>query len=110
MIRRPPRSTRTDTLFPYTTLFRSTIPTAPCNRPDRRSPPPGSQTDTMHERTSNLPRIDAEEILAGIAEWVAIESPTGSPAGVNEMMDAAKARLKALDQNGRGSCRGGECP
>src|SRR3546814_1850547 len=25
MIRRPPRSTRTDTLFPYTTLFRSTF-------------------------------------------------------------------------------------
>src|SRR3546814_16098093 len=25
MIRRPPRSTRTDTLFPYTTLFRSTM-------------------------------------------------------------------------------------
>src|SRR3546814_20514363 len=28
MIRRPPRSTRTDTLFPYTALFRSVIP---CN-------------------------------------------------------------------------------
>src|SRR3546814_6834648 len=27
MIRRPPRSTRTDTLFPYTTLFRSSEPT-----------------------------------------------------------------------------------
>src|SRR3546814_7870169 len=27
MIRRPPRSTRTDTLFPYTTLFRSLLPT-----------------------------------------------------------------------------------
>src|SRR3546814_10596313 len=27
MIRRPPRSTRTDTLFPYTTLFRSELPT-----------------------------------------------------------------------------------
>src|SRR3546814_8085314 len=26
MIRRPPRSTRTDTLFPYTTLFRSGLP------------------------------------------------------------------------------------
>src|SRR3546814_2897056 len=26
MIRRPPRSTRTDTLFPYTTLFRSESP------------------------------------------------------------------------------------
>src|SRR3546814_20155516 len=28
MIRRPPRSTRTDTLFPYTTLFRSSVPAA----------------------------------------------------------------------------------
>src|SRR3546814_8411191 len=27
MIRRPPRSTRTDTLFPYTTLFRSLVTT-----------------------------------------------------------------------------------
>src|SRR3546814_11090887 len=27
MIRRPPRSTRTDTLFPYTTLFRSHLRT-----------------------------------------------------------------------------------
>src|SRR3546814_5549610 len=41
MIRRPPRSTRTDTLFPYTTLFRSgegqarlrsTPRTTSCNR------------------------------------------------------------------------------
>src|SRR3546814_4363461 len=29
MIRRPPRSTRTDTLFPYTTLFRSDQPARP---------------------------------------------------------------------------------
>src|SRR3546814_3885541 len=29
MIRRPPRSTRTDTLFPYTTLFRSCVVPAP---------------------------------------------------------------------------------
>src|SRR3546814_6442139 len=28
MIRRPPGSTRTDTLFPYTTLFRSLVPFA----------------------------------------------------------------------------------
>src|SRR3546814_19643390 len=32
MIRRPPRSTRTDTLFPYTTLFRSR--TGHIHRPD----------------------------------------------------------------------------
>src|SRR3546814_11183507 len=35
MIRRPPRSTRTDTLFPYTTLFRSTAP-LPCPSVRRR--------------------------------------------------------------------------
>src|SRR3546814_9378884 len=29
MIRRPPRSTRTDTLFPYTTLFRSECTLSP---------------------------------------------------------------------------------
>src|SRR3546814_16131984 len=42
MIRRPPRSTRTDTLFPYTTLFRSKSERArPRRRPRnrrRRSP------------------------------------------------------------------------
>src|SRR3546814_1115689 len=32
MIRRPPRSTRTDTLFPYTTLFRSTARGDQCRR------------------------------------------------------------------------------
>src|SRR3546814_4908076 len=36
MIRRPPRSTRTDTLFPYTTLFRS---------PRARQGPPQDQDD-----------------------------------------------------------------
>src|SRR3546814_6088325 len=36
MIRRPPRSTRTDTLFPYTTLFRSRQK----GRPPRAAPIP----------------------------------------------------------------------
>src|SRR3546814_20653197 len=37
-MRRPPRSTRTDTLFPYTTLFRSLV--WPCRDPDRGSHDP----------------------------------------------------------------------
>src|SRR3546814_6556502 len=50
MIRRPPRSTRTDTLFPYTTLFRSRATTdadtcaespAACRRDRRRRCRPG---------------------------------------------------------------------
>src|SRR3546814_20666921 len=39
MIRRPPRSTRTDTLFPYTTLFRSgAFDKQPVDRLDRHVP------------------------------------------------------------------------
>src|SRR3546814_9860995 len=40
MIRRPPRSTRTDTLFPYTTLFRS-------RAKQPRSPPPPLRSDLL---------------------------------------------------------------
>src|SRR3546814_3955696 len=39
MIRRPPRSTRTDTLFPYTTLFRS------AGRADDREHPQAAEGD-----------------------------------------------------------------
>src|SRR3546814_19972398 len=41
-IRRPPRSTRTDTLFPYTTLFRSQQEAAQSLR-SHVEPPPGSE-------------------------------------------------------------------
>src|SRR3546814_8213460 len=44
MIRRPPRSTRTDTLFPYTTLFRS------CDSADRRAPPAGHAVERIAGR------------------------------------------------------------
>src|SRR3546814_9301218 len=45
MIRRPPRSTRTDTLFPYTTLFRSVVAVGPaaageCDRHRKRQRDP----------------------------------------------------------------------
>src|SRR3546814_14966045 len=37
MIRRPPRSTRTATLFPYTTLFRRTHSARPADQPPQRA-------------------------------------------------------------------------
>src|SRR6056297_2157773 len=55
MIRRPPRSTRTDTLFPYTTLFRSTCrrsctPAASASVPrgvaESEPAPPGDRKST----------------------------------------------------------------
>src|SRR3546814_2940761 len=44
MIRRPPRSTRTDTLFPYTTLFRSYLH-------DRRETPTVARHADRKDRT-----------------------------------------------------------
>src|SRR3546814_14266339 len=40
MIRRPPRSTRTDTLFPYTTLFRSAAVAGGLGAPGLRAAQP----------------------------------------------------------------------
>src|SRR3546814_2966555 len=61
MIRRPPRSTRTDTLFPYTTLFRSSHAVRPDIRPSlcRAGLGPGhailrsgaDQRDARHHRS-----------------------------------------------------------
>src|SRR3546814_7535384 len=48
MIRRPPRSTRTDTLFPHTTLFRSDYP--PRRLADRVRP----MTERLRPRRSAL--------------------------------------------------------
>src|SRR3546814_2891553 len=44
MIRRPPRSTRTDTLFPYTTLFRSAHAFHECQSFVDPSDPAGQRT------------------------------------------------------------------
>src|SRR3546814_4692757 len=73
MIRRPPRSTRTDTLFPYTTLFRSAVAApgtgkaaARCTTPGRTAtgrasaadrgigPAPASAGARSEEHTSEL--------------------------------------------------------
>src|SRR3546814_5247937 len=64
MIRRPPRSTRTDTLFPYTTLFRSQAPgrtrhgvARAAQRPRTRRPPARRPAEHFHrseEHTSEL--------------------------------------------------------
>src|SRR3546814_6270935 len=42
MIRRPPRSTRTDTLFPYTTLFRSVPGSRRVRRAESQFTQPGT--------------------------------------------------------------------
>src|SRR3546814_2598240 len=58
MLRRPPRSTRTDTLFPYTTLFRSPL--------DRSSNP---RTSAMSRLLSRL-RISLIAVVAACGTTV----------------------------------------
>src|SRR3546814_2113960 len=78
MIRRPPRSTRTDTLFPYTTLFRSAVALQRC----------------------------AEDTEPGAAQ-AAAGSPTGDPsrsiAGDHAADSAGDPYLQATDQRQAGS-------
>src|SRR3546814_8075244 len=61
MIRRPPRSTRTDTLFPYTTLFRSSAaPTVVLS---------GSSSCTGIGKASSLPSTADRIGLNSISLW-----------------------------------------
>src|SRR3546814_7377703 len=66
MIRLPPRSTRTDTLFPYTTLFRSHVP-----RPGRHEGRPRRPRHHRGVRRLPVPRVrrlrPAGEAPAGAA-------------------------------------------
>src|SRR3546814_12665838 len=59
MIRRPPRSTRTDTLFPYTTLFRSL-------------PEGATGTTTIESKTNFLGAGPVGSVLVGEATPVKI--------------------------------------
>src|SRR3546814_13742623 len=70
MIRRPPRSTRTDTLFPYTTLFRS-VRAGQGRRACRRGELEGRQGRAAHR---------AERILSATPDTPAAPSPTGPDA------------------------------
>src|SRR3546814_10350567 len=56
MIRRPPRSTRTDTLFPYTTLFRSELSGAAL---------PRSVTDRINEVADDGDQVRRVGIMIG---------------------------------------------
>src|SRR3546814_18615897 len=67
MIRRPPRSTRTDTLFPYTTLFRS-VPHGTTS--GRRWRPGGSGPARRGVRTMEVILLERTESLGQMGEVV----------------------------------------
>src|SRR3546814_14174777 len=103
MIRRPPRSTRTDTLFPYTTLFRSLPRGAARNALD-------SALWSLEARLSQRPVWQ----LAGLGPprplATAYTISLADPAVMEAAARNAAAAGYALPQEiGRGSCRERVC-
>ncbi|MFN0044330.1 MAG: M20 family peptidase, partial [Alphaproteobacteria bacterium] len=44
----------------------------------------------------NEPRVDADEILAGIKEWVDIESPSHDAVAVNQVVTKVEGQLRGV--------------
>src|SRR3546814_12055566 len=107
MIRRPPRSTRTDTLFPYTTLFRSEVLliAGPVPLPT----PPGvirvdveTAVEMAAEVEAGLP-VDAAIMVAAVADWRAADT---APQKIKKDGSGQVPPLALADnQIGRAPCR-----
>src|SRR3546814_18931378 len=101
MIRRPPRSTRTDTLFPYTTLFRSQLDAALAAFPDARF-----DSYRLPERSG-----DAAMIRVAIADGDGVRAVFVSPQGevlgrlapASRLLERSEARR--VGKGGVRSCR-----
>src|SRR3546814_11851657 len=116
MIRRPPRSTRTDTLFPYTTLFRSIAIAADAagggfketkarvdrdRRVDGRTAlPQDIDAGEGRERVRRPGRAGAAEYFGSRAEAGADRPISGLDVGPFPALDAG--RLAAGQRNGLG--------
>src|SRR3546814_2972648 len=81
MIRRPPRSTRTDTLFPYTTLFRSGGRARQSAAVSKDAQQPSSSRANIRHKDTKLTNgsVDslssARALLAELAAWL-VEAST----------------------------------
>src|SRR3546814_12541046 len=120
MIRRPPRSTRTDTLFPYTTLFRSYSPSKPEGRRSKKARGSVSRVLSTLLRGigghSSRPHIAARlkqptrAVWAEIA-WGLLPAPPLfglAPGGVYHAVPVAGAAVRFY-QIGSASCRERVC-
>src|SRR3546814_5837960 len=115
MIRRPPRSTRTDTLFPYTTLFRSpvTVVLRHVQRDDQDVEAVAGvvvqQGDQGHRQMLAVGAVDTEDELDGLRRHAETSSPCstgrrptgGLPCRLPARMAASAATCRAGSISGR---------
>src|SRR3546814_19219640 len=103
MRRRPPRSTRTDTLFPYTTLFRSLM--VACGQEIAR--------EIVARTEAALEACEVSEAQLFDQDYLVIpgSNPPRFRTGLNDWADAAwrplldKAKASDRREIGRASCR-----
>src|SRR3546814_11284580 len=93
MIRQPPRSTRTDTLFPYTTLFRS--PAKAAEGPPAPITPPDFNADYLN---NPAPRYPVESRRLREQGTVAIKVLVGPEGTVQELKLAESSGHSRLDK------------
>src|SRR3546814_11856140 len=94
MHRRPPRPTRPDTLFPYTTLFRS------------------ARTAPDHARKRALPHQSGTGLISGIdslQRHATVHHPSGAAQQAGVLAMTEEKRRLAMTEIGRASCRESVC-
>src|SRR3546814_14798915 len=119
MIRRPPRSTRTDTLFPYTTLFRSVLVARQERRRELRI---GAFVLAAFLTAAALATLAARATItvATVATTIAVTSPATATATAATITPVAaiparftllarRAGVRQFLEIGRESCRERVC-
>src|SRR3546814_17220337 len=110
MIRRPPRSTRTDTLFPYTTLFRSHAIAIGAIAGDHRFRPPVAVQILVEidRRGFRRWRVGAAKPLAATQHSAARLEDGGALGGRDDWHPGGLGDPLATDKGAQ--CKDGECP
>src|SRR3546814_20038816 len=107
MIRRPPRSTRTDTLFPYTTLFRQMLRKVEITDQGDSRFLHGEQAERQRVLEDNV-RLEAKGELPAKFEPVLLGITKASLA-TESFISAASFQETTRVQIGRASCRARGC-
>src|SRR3546814_12823760 len=105
MIRRPPRSTRTDTLFPYTTLFRSAAYVHPRARVDRARNVERQAVGALQNGRSGVQELHGDALKAGAAH---VRKGNTALERIGQLRrHIARSVVQARPSIGRATCREG---